>query len=311
MRNAIRLIGLVSLVGGRRVSCGDVVRQGSSPVYLVIDQLQGMRGAVQPGTPSATLISDVITNVTSPAPCTTDSAVPDDFRRQRSGDASSAAQGHRRHGVPVADVEQRGHDQPRPRRVRPCRRPQYAGRRCAVRVRQRGDRHDHGRRDAHARLRARAERGEAGVAARAASHQPQLHRRDCEGDLLRRGPRRQRHSGDRAADRSSSATLGTSRTMPFTYSAERRSRSPLFAVAGCTVKSTEAPPLAGPSGLALSLHVNAVPDSISQDGGSQSSVKVTAIGPDGRPSIARCRCAWTCSSAAWRRTTARCPRARS
>jgi hypothetical protein len=48
-------------------------------VYLVIDQLQGMRGAVQPGTPSATLISDVITNVTSPAPCTTDKPCPTIF----------------------------------------------------------------------------------------------------------------------------------------------------------------------------------------------------------------------------------------
>jgi hypothetical protein len=78
MRNASRLIGLVSLIAAS-VSCGDVVRQGSSPVYLVIDQLQGMRGAVQPGIPSATLISDVITNVTSPAPCTTDSPCPTIF----------------------------------------------------------------------------------------------------------------------------------------------------------------------------------------------------------------------------------------
>jgi hypothetical protein len=78
MRNASRLIGLVSLIAAS-VSCGDVVRQGSSPVYLVIDQLQGMRGAVQPGTPSATLISDVITNVTSPAPCTTDKPCPTIF----------------------------------------------------------------------------------------------------------------------------------------------------------------------------------------------------------------------------------------
>jgi PKD repeat protein len=57
----------------------------------------------------------------------------------------------------------------------------------------------------------------------------------------------------------------------------------LFAVAGCTVKDTHEPALAGPSGLALTLQVNAVPDSINQDGGSQSSVRVTAIGPDGKP----------------------------
>src|SRR4051812_38237641 len=57
----------------------------------------------------------------------------------------------------------------------------------------------------------------------------------------------------------------------------------VVATAGCTVKTTEPPPLTGPSGLALSLNVNAVPDSISQDGGSQSSVKITAIGPNGQP----------------------------
>jgi hypothetical protein len=78
MRNAIRLIGLSALLAVS-ISCGDVVRQGSSPVYLVIDSLAGVRGAVQPGTPSATLVSDVITNVTSPAPCTTDSPCPTIF----------------------------------------------------------------------------------------------------------------------------------------------------------------------------------------------------------------------------------------
>jgi PKD repeat protein len=56
----------------------------------------------------------------------------------------------------------------------------------------------------------------------------------------------------------------------------------LLTAAGCTVKSTQPPPLTGPSGLALTLRVNALPDAISQDGGSQSSVKVTAIGPDGK-----------------------------
>jgi hypothetical protein len=60
-------------------SCGDVSRQGSSPVYLVIDQLQGSRGAATPGTPSNPLISDVITNVTTPAPCTTSAPCPTVF----------------------------------------------------------------------------------------------------------------------------------------------------------------------------------------------------------------------------------------
>ena len=57
----------------------------------------------------------------------------------------------------------------------------------------------------------------------------------------------------------------------------------LIATVGCTVKNHESPALSGPSGLALTLTVNAIPDSISQDGGSQSSIKVTAIGPNGKP----------------------------
>jgi PKD repeat protein len=70
--------------------------------------------------------------------------------------------------------------------------------------------------------------------------------------------------------------------MPFTYMRRAAVALALFAVAGCTVKDTHEPPLAGPSGLSLTLQVNAVPDSINQDGGSQSSVRVTAIGADGR-----------------------------
>jgi len=55
------------------------------------------------------------------------------------------------------------------------------------------------------------------------------------------------------------------------------------ALAGCTVHQTEAPGLTGPSGLALTIRVAALPDSISQDGGSQSTIQVTAIGADGQP----------------------------
>ncbi|HXI28589.1 MAG TPA: PKD domain-containing protein, partial [Vicinamibacterales bacterium] len=60
----------------------------------------------------------------------------------------------------------------------------------------------------------------------------------------------------------------------------------VVATAACTVKDTQTPALSGPSGLALTLRVSAIPDTISQDGGSQSSIKVTAIGPDGRPAAA-------------------------
>lgn len=56
----------------------------------------------------------------------------------------------------------------------------------------------------------------------------------------------------------------------------------IAAAPACTVHDTQTPPLAGPSGLGLTLSVNALPDTINQDGGSQSAIKVTAIGPDGR-----------------------------
>lgn len=51
----------------------------------------------------------------------------------------------------------------------------------------------------------------------------------------------------------------------------------------CTVKETEAPALAGPSELALSLSLQAVPDSIIQDGVSQSAITIDARGPNGQP----------------------------
>lgn len=56
-----------------------------------------------------------------------------------------------------------------------------------------------------------------------------------------------------------------------------------MAAASCTVKDTEAPPLAGPSEMALSLAVQATPDSILQDGVSQSSITIDARGPNGQP----------------------------
>ncbi len=55
-----------------------------------------------------------------------------------------------------------------------------------------------------------------------------------------------------------------------------------IAVAGCTVKKSERPPLAGPSELGLSLTVNANPDIISRDGSSQSVIVVEARDPNAR-----------------------------
>jgi len=77
-RNAAGLFVLAAIVAAS-VSCGDAVRDGSSPAYLVIDLLQGSRGGPQAGSPSGTLSSDVITNVTTPAPCTVDTPCPTIF----------------------------------------------------------------------------------------------------------------------------------------------------------------------------------------------------------------------------------------
>lgn len=69
MRPLHTLVALTFLAGAT-ASCGDVVRQGRAPVFLIIDSLQGIRGARTTSEPSGTLLSDVITLVTNPAPCT-------------------------------------------------------------------------------------------------------------------------------------------------------------------------------------------------------------------------------------------------
>jgi PKD repeat protein len=55
------------------------------------------------------------------------------------------------------------------------------------------------------------------------------------------------------------------------------------AAVACTVHQTGTPSLTGPSEFALSVSVSAVPDSINQDGGSQSSVRVMAHDANGQP----------------------------
>jgi PKD repeat protein len=51
---------------------------------------------------------------------------------------------------------------------------------------------------------------------------------------------------------------------------------------GCTVHDTEVPPLTGPSEFATSIRVTATPDTINQDGASQSAIVVTAIDASGK-----------------------------
>jgi hypothetical protein len=70
---------LVAVAAAAVASCGDVVRTGRAPVFLVIDSVEASRGGPTTGTFTSTLSSDVITNVTTPAPCTTDNPCPTIF----------------------------------------------------------------------------------------------------------------------------------------------------------------------------------------------------------------------------------------
>jgi PKD repeat protein len=64
-----------------------------------------------------------------------------------------------------------------------------------------------------------------------------------------------------------------------------RTRLALLAVlalsAACTVQQAQIPSLTGPSEFALSISVTATPDTLNRDGASQSSIVLTARGPDG------------------------------
>jgi PKD repeat protein len=57
----------------------------------------------------------------------------------------------------------------------------------------------------------------------------------------------------------------------------------LAVMTGCTVKKTDVPVFSGPSELALGLTVQAVPDSILQDGQSQAAITIEAHGPNNSP----------------------------
>jgi PKD repeat protein len=55
----------------------------------------------------------------------------------------------------------------------------------------------------------------------------------------------------------------------------------LVGAAGCTVNQADVPSLTGPSEFALSVGVTATPDTLTQDGGSASTIVVSAFGPNG------------------------------
>ena len=76
MRTSHRLLLLSALVAAS-ISCGDVVRDSRSPMFLVIDSLQGARS---PTTTFSTIVfSDVLTIVTSGGTCSTTSPCPTIF----------------------------------------------------------------------------------------------------------------------------------------------------------------------------------------------------------------------------------------
>ena len=61
-------------------SCGDVVRDGRSPVFLVIDSLRAApTGGFGANTFQGNLFSDVQVLITEPAPCTPASPCPTTF----------------------------------------------------------------------------------------------------------------------------------------------------------------------------------------------------------------------------------------
>jgi len=78
MQSLNRLVLFGTLIAAT-TSCGDVVREGRGPMYLVIDRLLGISGGASAGEPAGTLRSDVITNMTSPAPCSTTNVCPTVF----------------------------------------------------------------------------------------------------------------------------------------------------------------------------------------------------------------------------------------
>jgi hypothetical protein len=68
MRIITRTLTAAALLAA--TSCSSTVRTGNSPMFLVIDNIAGIRGAATASTPGAFLISDVFTNVTSGGSCT-------------------------------------------------------------------------------------------------------------------------------------------------------------------------------------------------------------------------------------------------
>jgi len=79
MRANWRILTLVAAAAAA-ASCGDATKTGRGPVTLVINQLTAANTAgPNKGTQTNTLLSDVITNITSPSPCTPTAPCPTIF----------------------------------------------------------------------------------------------------------------------------------------------------------------------------------------------------------------------------------------
>ena len=78
MQRLTRVLVLAALTAAT-ASCGDVARQGRSPMYLVIDRLEAARGGSASSEFGSTLFSDVITNVITPEPCAATNPCPTVF----------------------------------------------------------------------------------------------------------------------------------------------------------------------------------------------------------------------------------------
>src|SRR5438132_718688 len=80
-RSFVALLALAAATS----ACGDVVRLGKSPVFLVVDRVEAAPGGGHgAGTFTGTLLSDVQVLLSSPAPCTPTNQCPtifDDFGR--------------------------------------------------------------------------------------------------------------------------------------------------------------------------------------------------------------------------------------
>jgi hypothetical protein len=76
MRHLGVLVALAAAAAG--ASCGDVIRQGRSPVILVLNSIQAAQGS-KPTTFFSALNSDVLNILTTPAPCSETNPCPTTF----------------------------------------------------------------------------------------------------------------------------------------------------------------------------------------------------------------------------------------